>query len=101
MGWLEGYPREKIDWSPRVDLEKCVKCGMCMNCGKKVFDWEEDGPHVVRPYQCVVGCTTCANLCLGNAISFPDLEENVRSIYKRESIWAKVKEELKNKGKIK
>jgi ferredoxin len=32
MPWLVGYPREKIAWFPTIDPEKCVKCGMCMNC---------------------------------------------------------------------
>jgi len=37
MAWLVGYPRDKIDWFPTIDSEKCKKCAMCMNCGKKVF----------------------------------------------------------------
>ena len=99
MPWLVGYPREKIEWYPTIDQEKCVKCGMCMNCGKKVFDWTEDGPIVARPYSCVVGCSTCANLCLGNAITFQDIE-TVREIFKREGIWNKVKKALKEEGKL-
>ncbi len=99
MAWLVGYPRKKVNWYPRVDLSKCVKCGMCMNCGKKVYEWTENGPKVVRPYECIVGCTTCANLCLGKAITFPDINE-LRELYKRENIWAKVKEQLIKKGKL-
>jgi len=56
-------------------------------------------PKVVRPYECVVGCTTCANLCLGNAISFQDIK-TIRELYKKEGIWAKVKKQLKAKGII-
>ena len=100
MAWFSGYPREKINWFPKIDLEKCVKCGMCMNCGKKVFEWTENGPKTANPYNCVVGCTTCANLCLGKAISFPDIAE-LREVYKRESIWAKVKKQLGEEGKLK
>jgi len=99
MPWIVGYPREKIDWYPTIDMSKCTKCGMCMNCGKKVFDWNEDGPVVARPYNCLVGCSTCANLCLGNAISFPDIGV-VRDVYKREGIWSKVKRALKEEGKL-
>ncbi len=100
MSWLVGYPREKIKWFPVIEQEKCVKCGMCMNCGKNVFKWTENGPEVVSPYQCVVGCTTCANLCLGNAISFPDIQQ-VREIYRREKVWASVKKQLMEEGKLK
>jgi MinD superfamily P-loop ATPase len=99
MPWLTGYPREKIDWFPTIDPEKCVKCGMCMNCGRGVYEWTEDGPKVAKPYECIVGCSTCGNLCMGKAISFPDIE-SVRHIYKREGIWAKVKKVLEEQGKI-
>lgn len=100
MAWLVGYPREKINWHPTIDPEKCVKCGMCMNCGRNVYDWTEEGPVVARPNQCIVGCNTCANLCMGNAISFPD-KETIREIYRREKIWSKVKKQLEEEGKIK
>ncbi len=42
MAWLEGYPREKIEWFPTIDESKCVKCGMCMNCSKDVYEWRKD-----------------------------------------------------------
>lgn len=100
MAWLVGYPREKINWHPTINYEKCVKCGMCMNCGRKVYDWNEEVPVVSRPLQCVVGCTTCANLCMGEAISFPDIKE-LREVYKKEKIWSKVKRQLEEGGTIK
>jgi len=99
MSWLAGYPREKVDWYPTVDSEKCVKCGMCMNCGKKVFAWTRQGATVVNPYNCVVGCSTCGNLCAGRAISFPDVAR-VRELYKTEGIWGKVKKELAEAGRL-
>ena len=99
MAWLTGYPREKVEWYPTVDPDRCVKCGMCMNCGKRVYEWTEDGPKVVRPYDCIVGCTTCASLCAGRCISFPDVE-SIREIYRREGIWAKVKKQLTDEGKL-
>ena len=95
----DSYPREKVEWYPTIDESKCVSCGMCMNCGKKVYEWVDGKPKVVRPYECVVGCTTCANLCLGNAISFQDIK-TIRELYKKEGIWAKVKKQLKAKGII-
>lgn len=99
MAWLTGYPRAKIDWSPTIDREKCVKCAICMNCGRNVFAWTKEGAEVVRPNDCVVGCSTCANLCLGEAITFPDLQK-VREIYKKNGLWAKVKKQLKAEGKL-
>ena len=99
MPWLTGYPRDKIDWFPAIDANKCVKCGMCMNCGKSVYEWTDNSPKVARPYDCVVGCSTCANLCQGDAIAFPDIGL-VREIYRREKIWTKVKKALVEAGKI-
>jgi NAD-dependent dihydropyrimidine dehydrogenase PreA subunit len=99
MAWLTGYPREKIDWSPRIDPGKCVKCGICMNCGRDVFAWTKDGAEVVRPKECVVGRSACSNLCLGEAITFPDLK-TVREIYKKNGLWAKIKKQLKTEGRL-
>lgn len=99
MAWLAGYPREKIQWYPTIDDDKCVKCGMCMNCGGKVYKWTNDGPVVDKPYKCVVGCTTCATLCQGNAISFPD-KKSLRELYQKERIWTKVKKELTEEGRL-
>jgi len=99
MPWLIGFPREEIPWFPTVDAEKCVSCAMCMNCGRSVYDWLDGKPVVARPYECIVGCSTCANLCMGEAITFPPLAP-VREIYKREKIWSKVKRALREKGAI-
>ena len=100
MAWLTGYPRESLQWFPTVDASKCVKCGMCMNCGKGVYDWTEKGAVVARPYQCTPGCTSCAHLCLGEAITFPPLSY-IRDLYKQEGIWGKVKKQLTEEGKLK
>jgi NAD-dependent dihydropyrimidine dehydrogenase PreA subunit len=99
MPWLAGYPREKVNWGPSIDRNTCIGCGMCMNCGKKVFDWVDGKSSVARFYDCQVGCNTCANLCPSGAISFPSLE-GLRELYKREGIWAKVKEAMIEEGKI-
>ena len=88
MPWLAGYLREKVGWYPTIDLKKCLKCGICLSCGKKVFEWTKDGPSVAKPYNCVVGCTTCANLCMGNAISFQNIED-MRALYKKEKSGAR------------
>jgi NAD-dependent dihydropyrimidine dehydrogenase PreA subunit len=99
MPWLVGYPREKIDWFPTIDKDKCVGCGMCMNCGRKVFDWIDGKAVVARPYECVVGCNTCQNLCRSGAITFPEIRE-VRKIYGKHKIWDRVKEKLISDGVI-
>lgn len=100
MPWLVGYDRKAVNWFPTIDDTKGLKCGMCMNCGKKVYSWLENKPIVSDPYNCVVGCSTCANLCFGKAISFPHIEE-LRSIYQENNIWSKVTQQLKNDGIIK
>ncbi|MBL3538356.1 ferredoxin family protein [Aminivibrio sp.] len=100
MPWIAGYPREKVNWGPTIDGEKCVGCGMCLNCGKNVFRWRDGKSSVENFFNCqVVGCSTCANLCPAKAITFPDLEA-VRALYKKEGIWGKVREEMIKEGKI-
>jgi NAD-dependent dihydropyrimidine dehydrogenase PreA subunit len=99
MAWLVGYPRDKVDWGPTIDPQKCVGCGMCINCGRKVFDWVEGQSVVARRLDCVVGCQTCANLCQGDAITFPDIK-GIQDLYQREGIWAKVQDDLTAKGVI-
>jgi NAD-dependent dihydropyrimidine dehydrogenase PreA subunit len=69
-------PREKIPWFPTVDEQKCAGCKECFDfCKHEVYAWDEekDKTRVARPYQCVVGCSTCAGLCKEGAISFPPL----------------------------
>jgi NAD-dependent dihydropyrimidine dehydrogenase PreA subunit len=99
MAWLFGYPRDKVNWYPTIVEEKCVSCGMCMNCGKKVYEWVDGKPKVVRPNECVVGCSTCANLCQGSAIRFPRVKE-IRTLYEQNKIWDAVKKDLIEKGVI-
>jgi len=83
MPWIAGIQRDQVNWGP----------------GKKVFEWVEGKPKVVRHYDCVVGCTTCGNLCLGNAISFPDLQE-LRRLFKERGVWSAVKKALIAEGKL-
>ncbi len=100
MPWFAGVERSEINWHPTIDKSKCVKCGMCMNCGKSVFAWDPDGKVAVQnPMACVVGCTTCANLCLGKAISFPPIED-LRALYRQKKIWTAVRRQLVEEGKV-
>ncbi len=71
-----GVDRKEIEWYPKINYERCARCGLCfIGCGRRVFDWDdkEDKPIVARPYNCMVGCQTCANLCPCGAIEFPDV----------------------------
>lgn len=71
-------PREKIPWFPTINYDACIHDRECIEfCKHDVFDWDEalGVPIVTRPYNCVVGCDACANLCPSQAISFPPLEE--------------------------
>jgi len=100
MPWFAGVRRDEIDWHPTVNADKCVKCGMCMNCGKAVFEWDTKGKAIVtKPLECVVGCSTCANLCLGKAISFPPLED-LHKFFHRKRVWSAVRQALIKSGKI-
>jgi len=83
-------PREKVPWFPLVDALRCSGCGVCVDfCPHKVYEKGVDSPAVVvrNPYECVVGCNNCENLCPERAIAFPDLEEITAIIRKlREEI---------------
>ena len=73
-----GIPRVQIPWYPRIDLDNCIGCQECFNfCGNGVYEWDEGESHpvVAQPYNCVVGCSACANLCEGEVISFPTRQE--------------------------
>lgn len=72
-----GVDRESIPWFPTVDAKQCIGCELCfITCGKGVYEMEEvDGRQkakAVLPFACMVGCSTCANICPTHAISFPD-----------------------------
>jgi len=68
-----GIPREEIDWFPIIDYKKCVQCGSCIRkCKRGVYEENADGsPKVVKPKNCVVGCTGCQAVCPAGAISHP------------------------------
>ncbi len=76
--WFD-IPRKEIEWYPKIDYEKCIGCGTCyVICkGRVVYDWDFKNmrPIVARPYNCMVGCSTCANLCPAEAIMFPPKEK--------------------------
>ncbi|MCM8780004.1 MAG: ferredoxin family protein [Candidatus Omnitrophica bacterium] len=74
-----------MPWFPTIDFEKCVGCKECFNfCRNGVYEWDEENnrPIVARPYNCVVGCSACANLCNGEAIKFPTKKELMEAVNK-------------------
>lgn len=85
-----GVPRKEIPWAPTVDFDACIGCELCfVTCGREVFeiDLNEDKyrkAKVERPYNCMVGCSTCAVVCPTEAIAFSS----------RDIVW-KVEREFK------
>ena len=72
-GGFGRIPRERIQWYPSIDPDRCSGCGVCVEfCHQSVFS-QNESVEVVRPYSCVVGCTGCAGQCPSQAISFPSL----------------------------
>ena len=84
---FEGVPRNKIPWAPKIDYEKCVTCGKCVDyCHNYVFEFEEkDGEKrtVVRnPNACAVFCQGCEDICPAEAITHPSEKETKKIIGK-------------------
>lgn len=79
-----GVPRERIDWSPRIDYSKCNYCMECVKfCPHKVYEVREseDIRLVVKtPNNCVVFCRACGKTCGPDAITFPDKSETTKRI---------------------
>jgi NAD-dependent dihydropyrimidine dehydrogenase PreA subunit len=70
-----GIPRDEIDWFPKIDYKKCIGCMACLKkCSHGVYSEENGKPKVVKPKNCVVGCTGCDEICPQKAISHPSKE---------------------------
>jgi NAD-dependent dihydropyrimidine dehydrogenase PreA subunit len=94
-----GVPRQEIPWFPTVNAETCIGCELCfVTCGREVYEIEEqaDGRHVKavaeRPYNCMVGCSTCAMVCPTQAIAFPG-RDVVWEVEKQHKIFGTVRKE--------
>jgi len=99
-----GIKRKEVDWYPVVDEEKCIGCGLCtITCGRKVYkyDFASKKTKVFNPYNCLVGCQTCANLCPSGAISFAEEgttpAEKAQGIVRKYNIVKIAKKELESK----
>jgi len=79
-----GVPREKIDWCPRIDYDKCNDCMECATfCPHNVFEVREtETPKLIvkNPANCVVFCRACSKTCGPDAIGFPDKVETTKHI---------------------
>jgi NAD-dependent dihydropyrimidine dehydrogenase PreA subunit len=70
-------PREKIPWFPTIDPDLCIGDQDCVNlCKNDVLAFDEDSfkVSVIKPNNCVVGCSACAQICPQEAIKFPEKE---------------------------
>ena len=94
-----GIPREEVPWLPSVDAEACIGCQLCyVTCGRGVYEMRE-GVAVavaVAAMECMVGCSTCGNVCPTNAISFPKLD-SVWKMERERQIFRTVKKEALSK----
>ena len=72
-GTWRGYPREQIPWFPSINEDLCDGCGKCLSlCATKALaPTENDKVTVSDPFRCIVGCSSCANICKPGAITFP------------------------------
>jgi len=75
-----GIDRKLINWGPKIDVNKCVGCGMCVvQCSERrnVFGYDEERRKavVLVPENCMVGCNNCQIACLWDAITFPSISE--------------------------
>jgi CDP-4-dehydro-6-deoxyglucose reductase len=72
-GMWRGYPREAIPWFPTVNEDACNGCGICLKlCSTHCLIPTEEGKvRVGDPFACVIGCSSCANVCKPKAITFP------------------------------
>ena len=94
-----GIPRTEIPWYPTIVEEKCIGCDLCyVSCGREVFEVDESRRKaiVARPYNCMVGCSTCATICPTQAIEFPT-RELIQKIEKEHKILKIVRQKAKMK----
>ena len=79
-----GVPRNKIDWFPAIDYDKCNYCNECVNfCPHNVFEVREgEGRKLIvkNPENCVVFCRACSKTCGLDALSFPNKGETTAKI---------------------
>lgn len=79
-----GVPREKINWSPIIDYNKCNYCMECVKfCPHNVYEVieNEDKKLIIKnPGNCVVFCRACGKTCGVDALTFPNKGETTKKI---------------------
>lgn len=81
----KGITREKIPWYPTVDFSKCIGCRKCVDyckLGAYTFNDIKKQPIVSSPYNCVVLCEGCQDICPSGAISHPSRKNTIDLIRK-------------------
>jgi len=92
-----GIPRKEIPWFPTVDADACIGCELCfVTCGRGVYELRDRKAEAVKPYECMVGCSTCGMVCPTNAIRFPE-KAVVQRVEREHKIFRIVREEAKTK----
>ena len=70
------YPSEDesmtTDWTlPRIDLDRCNRCGLCVEqCPTSAVEMTPGGPVIARPSDCTY-CAACEGVCPQDAIQCP------------------------------
>jgi len=79
-----GVPREKINWAPVIDYDKCNYCMECVKfCPHQVYEVRENDEKrliIKNPNNCVVFCRACGKTCGPDALSFPNKSETTKYI---------------------
>jgi NAD-dependent dihydropyrimidine dehydrogenase PreA subunit len=92
-----GIPRESIPWLPTVDADACIGCQLCyITCGRAVYEMHDNVAVAVAAMECVVGCSTCGNVCPTGAITFPNLD-SVWKMEREHQMFRTVKKEALRK----
>lgn len=92
-----GIPRDEVPWLPTVDAEACIGCQLCyVTCGRGVYEMHDGVAVAVSAMECMVGCSTCGNVCPTGAISFPNMDM-IWKMERERQIFRTVKKEALRK----
>jgi len=96
-----GISRKEIPWFPTVDADACIGCTLCfLSCGRGVYEMQGNKSIAVNPYNCMVGCSTCATVCPTQAITFPE-RDLIWKLEREHKIFSTVrKESAEKKAKL-